>query len=279
MDLHAFVWDSSSLGPTTDEGPLRGMDVAVKDLFAVRGHVSSFGHPVWRSTHSAAERDARVVQKTLGGGARIVGLTKMDQLAYSLIGNVGEGTAPVNAFRPSAYCGGSSSGTASAVAGGEATVGIGTDTAGSIRVPAAVCGLHGLRPTHGAIDADGAIPLAASFDVIGLCAATLAPMQRLHEQLAGSAVPTDLRRVLVADAPLGSTDEHGVLTSFAAALAKTLGTQVTSVPVGDFVSADAGDLLARVQGRRSGRRTAAGWRSTATTSRTTYRRVWSDARC
>jgi amidase len=201
------------------------------------------------ATHSAAERNAYVVHKTLNEGARIVGLTKLDQLAYSLIGNVGEGPAPINPFRPAAYCGGSSSGTASAVAGGEATVGIGTDTAGSIRVPAAVCGLYGLRPTHGAIDADGALPLAASFDVVSVCAATLGPMQRMYDRLARTAVPTEFWRVLVPDSPLGSAGEHEVLTSFAASLAKKLATAVTAVGVGEFVSADAGDLLARVQGR------------------------------
>ena len=118
-----------------EDGKLANVRVALKDLFAVEAHTSSFGHPRWRETHQAASETASVVQRMLSAGASVVGLTKMDQLAYSLIGNVGEGEPPINSFDPECYCGGSSSGSASAVAGNLADLGVGTDTAGSIRVP------------------------------------------------------------------------------------------------------------------------------------------------
>lgn len=251
MDLHSFVPDSRALEPAGD-GPLRGMEVAVKDLFAVRGHVSSFGHAVWRDTHEPAADHAHVVGRLLSGGARIVGLTKLDQLAYSLIGNVGEGAAPVNPFRPESFCGGSSSGTASAVAGGLAEVGIGTDTAGSIRIPAAICGLYGLRPTHGAIDTDGAIPLAGSFDTVGLCAASLAPIRQLYGLLADGTSAVDFRRVLapaVLDPVLDSPATREVVDRVAGELAGQLGVPLTRAGVEHVTSADVGDLLGRVQGR------------------------------
>jgi amidase len=108
-----------------------------------------------------------VVQRLLDAGARLVGKTRTDELAYALDGcNVHEG-APLNPAAPSRLTGGSSSGSASAVAAGEADFAIGTDTAGSVRVPAAWCGLLGLRPTHGRIAVDGLTPLAPSFDTVG----------------------------------------------------------------------------------------------------------------
>ena len=254
MDVHAFVPDSRSLEPTSVAGPLRGLTIAVKDLFAVRGHVSSFGHAAWRATHAPAAVSAYVVERSLAEGARVAGLAKLDQLAYSLIGNVGEGAAPVNAFRPRSFCGGSSSGTAAAVAAGLATVGIGTDTAGSIRIPAAVCGLHGLRPTHGVIDASGAIPLAPSFDAIGLCAKSLEPMEALYESLArgGSDHETSFSRVLTAvglEPLLGSSATAEVVVGFGKALADVLAAPLYSVPFAAPTAADAAQLFARIQGR------------------------------
>lgn len=247
MDLHAFVPRSRVLDPEVD-GPLQGMRIAVKDLFAVREHVSSFGHAVWRETSEPAADHAPVVAATLAAGARVVGLTKLDQLAYSLVGNVGEGEAPVNPFRPGSFCGGSSSGTASAVAGGLADVGIGTDTAGSIRIPAAVCGLHGLRPTHGDINIAGAVPLAASFDTVGLCAASLDPLRQLYATLVGGTSSANFRRVLAPaslDSVLGAAATREVVEEVAGGL----GMPVTHVDVTRFTSAGAGDLLGRVQGR------------------------------
>src|SRR5216684_4851903 len=167
--VHCWVPDTVGL-PATGPGPLDGMTVAVKDMIGVAGHVSSFGHPRWRATHSASEETAPAVSRLLAAGASVAGLAKLDQLAYSLIGNAGEGTAPLNSQYPDRFTGGSSSGPAAAVAAGLADVGLGTDTAGSIRVPAASCGLFGFRPSHGLVSAHGVLPLAPSFDVVGVLA-------------------------------------------------------------------------------------------------------------
>ncbi|MGH8546149.1 MAG: amidase family protein, partial [Gammaproteobacteria bacterium] len=123
-----YVPTTRALDPT-GPGALSGVRVAVKDLFSVAGHTSSFGHAQWRATHEPSSEHAAVVARLLSAGGAITGLTKMDQLAYSLIGNVGEGEPPVNPFDPECFCGGSSSGSASAVAGGLADLGVGTDTA------------------------------------------------------------------------------------------------------------------------------------------------------
>ncbi|MCY3910030.1 MAG: amidase family protein, partial [bacterium] len=166
-DIGAFVPNSVAIDGS-DEGILQGHTFAAKDLFSLRGHRCSFGHERWRSTHDAATSTSPILTRMLDAGADLVGLTKLDQLAYSLIGNVGEGAPPRNTHDDRLFCGGSSSGSAAAVAAGLADIGLGTDTAGSIRVPAAVCGLHSIRPSHGLIDPDEVISLAHSFDVVGV---------------------------------------------------------------------------------------------------------------
>ena len=174
--------------PATGPGPLDGVTVAVKDMFAVAGHVSSFGHPRWRATHPPSAETAPAVSRLLAAGASVAGLAKLDQLAYSLIGNAGEGTAPLNSRYPGRFTGGSSSGPAAAVAAGLAGLGLGTDTAGSIRVPAASCGLFGFRPSHGLVGAGGVLPLAPSFDVVGILARSAAMLGPALEVLASPGV-------------------------------------------------------------------------------------------
>jgi amidase len=127
-DLHCFVPTTREI-PPTGEGGLSSARVALKDLIEVAGHTSSFGHPRWRDTHAPARRDAEVIRRLREAGASIAGFAKMDQLAYSLVGNVGEGIPPVNVVDAECFAGGSSSGSAAAVAGGIADVGVGTDTA------------------------------------------------------------------------------------------------------------------------------------------------------
>src|ERR1700722_14556111 len=178
-----WVPDSVSL-QATGHGPLDGVTVAVKDMISVEGHVSSFGHPRWRATHSPRADNAPVLCGLLAAGASVAGLAKLDQLAYSLIGNAGEGVAPPNSRYPSRFTGGSSSGPAAAVAAGLAGLGLGTDTAGSVRVPAASCGLFGFRPSHGLVCARGVLPLAPSFDVVGILARSAGMLGPVLEVLA-----------------------------------------------------------------------------------------------
>ena len=145
LEAHCWVPDSFAVA-ATGSGVLDGRTLAVKDMFAIEGHVSSFGLARWRATHSAAAGTAPVIQALLAAGASIAGLAKLDQIAWSIVGNVGEGTPPLNPVYPDRFTCGSSSGPASAVAAGLAEIGIGSDTGGSIRAPAAACGLFGLRP-------------------------------------------------------------------------------------------------------------------------------------
>ena len=148
-------------------GRLSGLGFAVKDLFDVAGSITTYGNPDWASTHAAASATAPVVTALLQAGARLVGKTKTVELAYGLTGeNVWQGT-PVNPRAPDRFPGGSSCGSAAAVAAGLVDFALGSDTGGSVRIPASYCGLFGIRPSHGAVSLAGACPLAPSFDTCG----------------------------------------------------------------------------------------------------------------
>lgn len=149
------------------EGPLAGLTVAVKDLFAIKGYRIGAGNPTYLHDARAETNTAPAVADLLRGGASLRGIARTDEFAYSIAGdNVHYGTPP-NGALPGALPGGSSSGPASAVATGQADVGLATDTAGSIRVPASYQGLWGLRTTHGLVPRQGLLPLAQSFDTVG----------------------------------------------------------------------------------------------------------------
>jgi amidase len=166
----AFVQGVHAARARHAEGPLSGLSFAAKDLFAVRGHRSSAGHPAFALRQAPADRDAQAVQVLLDAGADLVGVTVLDELAYSLVGQNPFYGTPANPRAPGRVCGGSSCGSAAAVAACLCDFALGTDTGGSVRVPASFCGLFGLRPSHGAISTDGLVPLAPSFDTVGFFA-------------------------------------------------------------------------------------------------------------
>jgi amidase len=148
-------------------GRLSGLTFAVKDLFDIAGSLTTYGNPDWASTHGMATATAPVVSALLQAGGELVGKTKTQELAYGLTGeNVWQGT-PLNPRVPDRFPGGSSCGSAAAVAAQLADFALGTDTGGSVRIPASYCGLFGFRPTYGAISLAGACPLAPSFDTCG----------------------------------------------------------------------------------------------------------------
>jgi len=150
-----------------EPGPLVGLTVAVKDLFAVAGWATGAGVAAYLAEGEPETRTAPAVQRLLDAGAAVAGIAQTDQFAYSIAGaNPDHGTPP-NAAVPGAIPGGSSSGPASAVALGWADIGLGTDTGGSIRVPASYQRLWGLRTSHGVVRREGLLPLAPSFDTIG----------------------------------------------------------------------------------------------------------------
>lgn len=141
--------------------------MAVKDLYAVAGQRIGAGNPAWLAQARVEPQHAPVVTALLAAGADVAGLTRTDEFAYSLAGINAHYGAPPNPRAPGRISGGSSSGSATAVSLGHATVGLGTDTGGSIRVPASYQGLYGIRTSHGVIGTDGLIALAPSFDTVG----------------------------------------------------------------------------------------------------------------
>ncbi len=166
-DASAFVPGPRAALAPTDSGSLDGLSFAVKDLFDVSGYVTSYGHPEWARTHPPAEATAPVVADLLASGARLAGKTKTVELAFGLTGeNLWHGT-PRNPAAPLRFPGGSSGGSAAAVAAGEVDFALGSDTGGSVRIPASYCGLYAIRPSHGAVSLAGARGLAPSLDTCG----------------------------------------------------------------------------------------------------------------
>lgn len=162
------------LGPELLEagnsGVLGSVSFAVKDLFDVRNTKTGAGNPDWLADAKISPTHAPSVARLIDAGATLVGKTITDELAFSLSGtNVHYGT-PTNPTDSTLIPGGSSSGSASAVAAGTVQFALGTDTAGSIRVPASYCGIWGFRPSTGRITTDGVVPLAPSFDTVGILA-------------------------------------------------------------------------------------------------------------
>ncbi len=245
-DLSCWVPDSFVLAPT-GSGILDGKTFALKDCFSVKGHISSFGHPAWRATHKAAEETAPVVKTLLANGARMAGLAKMDQLAYSLVGDVGEGIAPLNPLYPDRFTGGSSSGPASAVAGGLADIGIGTDTVGSMRVPAAACGLYGIRPTHDRIDTTGVLPWAPSYDVVSLISKSAALLSQAFSLLTQQQRQGPIRRILIAADSLDRVEPAAakLVTQTAEKLAGLHAVEVEPFALKSLSEVPAGDIVVR----------------------------------
>jgi amidase len=175
-------------GPRTEragaaEGPLAGLTFAVKDLYDTAGDVTGFGNPDWARTHPPATQDAAVVTALLEAGARLVGKTKTVELAYGMSGeNVWYGT-PLNPAAPDRFPGGSSCGSAAAVAAGLVDIAMGSDTGGSVRIPASYCGIFGIRPSWGAVSLTGACPLGPAYDTAGWFAARASLLRRAGEVL------------------------------------------------------------------------------------------------
>ena len=132
----------------TGSGLLDGLNFAAKDVMDIAGSTTGFGQPSWLKTHQPAHASATVIDLLLAAGANLVGRTITDELSYSLSGeNMHYGT-PLNPNDPERIAGGSSSGSVSAVAGGLVDFALGTDCAGSVRLPASYCGVLGIRPSH-----------------------------------------------------------------------------------------------------------------------------------
>jgi amidase len=188
--LHAFCNDTDAYLAGAAHGPLAGLTFAAKDIFDVAGYVTGGGNPDWRATQAAATRTAWAVQVLVDAGATMVGKTITDEITRGILGENAHYGTPVNPRAPEHVPGGSSSGSASAVAGGLVDFALGSDTGGSVRVPASFCGLYGLRPTHGRIPLDGLLPQASSYDTIGWFARDADLFARVGAVLLQSSLPT-----------------------------------------------------------------------------------------
>ena len=174
----------------TGSGPLDGLCFGVKDLIDIRGYITGCGNPDWAESHPPAAVNAVCVDQLLAAGAKCMGKTVCDELAFSLDGeNFFYGT-PLNPRAPERVPGGSSSGSASAVACGLSDFALGTDTGGSVRVPAGNCGIYGLRPSHGFISVAGVLPFAPTFDTVGILANDIDVLTKAAEVLLSFQVPT-----------------------------------------------------------------------------------------
>ena len=181
-------------------GPLAGLTFGLKDIFDVAGHKTGFGSPDWLRTHDAAKVHSHVAQRLLDAGATLAGKTHTEEMAFSLTGENFHYGTPVNVNAPGRVPGGSSSGSAAAVAGGLVDFAIGSDTGGSVRGPASFCGIYGIRPTHGRISLEGVCPLAPGFDTCGWFARDAALLARVGVVLLGGKAATPGSVLLAQDA-------------------------------------------------------------------------------
>ncbi|WP_084698118.1 amidase [Muricoccus aerilatus] len=205
-------------------GALSGITFAAKDLFDVAGFATGAGNPDWARTHPVPARHAEAVAAMLAAGATLSGKTHTDELAFSLNGENAHYGTPVNTRAPGRIPGGSSSGSASAVAGGAVDTALGTDTGGSVRVPASYCGLFGIRTTHGAVPVGGLVPLAPRFDVVGWFAREAGLLARVGRTLLPQVEAAPITRLVrLEDAfELAGAEVGGALAPAVAMLAERL---------------------------------------------------------
>ena len=190
-------------------GLLSGLTFAAKDLFDVAGVPTGGGNHDWPTGRPIPDRHSFAVQTLLDAGATLIGKTITDEVSLGILGeNAFDGT-PKNVRAPGRVPGGSSSGSAAAVAAGLCDTALGTDTGGSVRVPSSFCGLYGIRPTHGRIDVRGMLPQAPTSDTTGWFARDAATFARVSSVLLGEEIPQVLpTRLVVATDTFGFADAN-----------------------------------------------------------------------
>jgi amidase len=206
-DINAFIPGPRLHIEGREGGPLSGLTFAAKDLFDVAGHPTGGGNPDWARSNPVPARHAWAVQRLLDAGATLIGKTITDEVSLGIVGENAFYGTPINSRAPGRVPGGSSSGSAAAVAAGLCDTALGTDTGGSVRVPASFCGLYGIRPTHGRLDVTGMMPQAPSSDTTGWFARDGETFARVSSVMLGEAIPTTLpRRLIIAVDAFGFAD-------------------------------------------------------------------------
>jgi amidase len=225
-DAGAFVPGQRFRLEGRDGGPLAGLTFAAKDLFDVAGRPTGGGNPDWERVNPIPARHAWAVQRLLDAGATLIGKTVTDEVSLGIFGeNMFYGT-PRNARAPDRVPGGSSSGSAAAVAAGLCDTALGTDTGGSVRVPSSFCGLYGIRPTHGRLDLGGMMSQAPSSDTTGWFARDAETFARVSSVLFGEDIPSEVsgRLLIATDAfAFADPDVAGALQPMVAELGALIG--------------------------------------------------------
>jgi Asp-tRNA(Asn)/Glu-tRNA(Gln) amidotransferase A subunit family amidase len=190
-DGHAYITvcadaalERARRGPT---GPLAGVPLAVKDIFDTAGVRTTYGSSIFAD--HVPRRTATAVARLEAAGAIVVGKANLHEFAWGVTSQNPHWGTVANPARPGRVAGGSSGGTAAALADYQATIGLGTDTGGSIRIPAACCGVVGFKPAYGAVSRRGVFPLAPSFDTVGGMARTVADVVLVDGILTGRSAP------------------------------------------------------------------------------------------
>ena len=203
----AFVPHSPAPIAGANAGPLSGLRFAIKDLYDLAGHVTGAGSPDWLATHPAATATAPTVTALLAAGADLVAKTVCDELFYSVSGENAHYGTPRNVRALGRVPGGSSSGSAAAVAAGLCDFALGSDTGGSVRIPASFCGLYGLRPSHGRVSLFNAVAMAPSFDTGGWFTRSATLCAQIGKVLLDNqAIDRPVTRVLIAEDAFAEAD-------------------------------------------------------------------------
>ena len=206
--VDAFVPGTRVRVEGASDGPLAGLTFAAKDLFDVAGVATGGGNPDWAADNPVPDKHAWAVQTLLDGGAALVGKTVTDEISLGILGENPFFETPINSAAPDRVPGGSSSGSAAAVAAGLSDLALGTDTGGSVRVPASFCGLFGVRPTHGRLALSGMEGQAPSSDTAGWLARDGETFAQASTVLLGEAIPAEMpSRLIVAVDAFGFADE------------------------------------------------------------------------
>src|SRR5436305_12812443 len=206
-------------------GPLAGLVGAVKDMYDIAGYRTGGGSPDWLAAHRPPLADAAAIRKLLVAGATIIGKTVCDEFFFSVTGANAHYGTPVNPRAPGRLPGGSSSGSAAATAAGACDFALGSDTGGSVRVPASCCGRYGIRPAHGRVHLAGAMAMAPSFDVAGWFANGPGVFRRVGQVLLeGASNPAKVEALIVLADAFEQADPTAVamLRSALAAMAADL---------------------------------------------------------
>ena len=228
--LDAFCKDTNAYLAGPEGRPLSDLKYAAKDIFDVAGFVTGGGNPDWKATQPPADQHAWIVETLLNAGATMVGKTHTDELTRGILGENAHYGTPINSRALGRVPGGSSSGSAAAVAGGLVDFALGSDTGGSVRIPASFCGLWGLRPTHDRIPLEGILKQASSYDTIGWFTRDAATYAQVAQVVFQTSLPdTSPTRIIIAQDLFDEADENvsAALLPIAEKIAAMVGSSAT----------------------------------------------------